>query len=76
MLAFIQRIGTWELVIISGIALLIFGGKLPEVGRSFGKSISEFQQGLKDIDNNLDKAGQKSLEESCARSKSERTDKT
>jgi len=76
MLAFIQGIGIWELVIIGGIALLIFGGRLPQVGRNLGKSISEFKEGLKGIENDIDKAGQKSLEESGAQAKKEEPDRT
>ncbi len=38
------RIGTQELLLILGIALVIFGpGKLPEIGKSFGKAIGEFK---------------------------------
>ena len=34
-----------ELVVILGIALVVFGpGKLPEVGRAIGKSIGEFKK--------------------------------
>ncbi len=76
MLAFIQGIGIWEMVIIGGIALLIFGGRLPQVGRSLGRSIAEFKEGLKDIEDDLEKAGQKSLEESGAQVKKEEIEKT
>ncbi|MHB8596779.1 MAG: twin-arginine translocase TatA/TatE family subunit [Ktedonobacteraceae bacterium] len=39
-----------ELIIILVIALLIFGPKkLPEMGSSIGRSIKEFQKGMKDI---------------------------
>ena len=38
------RIGTTELVLIFGIALVIFGpSKLPELGRALGKGIGEFK---------------------------------
>lgn len=38
------RIGTPELILILGIALVIFGpSKLPEIGKAFGKSIREFK---------------------------------
>ncbi len=38
------RIGTQELLLVLGIALVIFGpGKLPEIGKSFGKAIGEFK---------------------------------
>jgi sec-independent protein translocase protein TatA len=38
-------IGPWELILILGIALVIFGpGKLPEVGKSLGKGLKEFKK--------------------------------
>jgi len=40
-------IGTTELIVIGGIALLIFGGKkLPELMRGLGKGVKEFKQGM------------------------------
>lgn len=48
MLAFFQNIGWPELMIIGVFALLIFGKRLPEVGRSLGKGIIEFKKGLQD----------------------------
>jgi sec-independent protein translocase protein TatA len=40
----------WELLVILTIALLLFGRKLPEVGRSLGRGIIEFKKGLKGVD--------------------------
>jgi len=43
-------IGTTELVLIAGIALLLFGGKkLPEMMRGMGRGISEFKKGAKEV---------------------------
>lgn len=43
-------IGTTELVLIAGIALLLFGGKkLPEVMRGMGKGVNEFKKGMHEI---------------------------
>jgi len=43
-------IGTTELMLIAGIALLLFGGKkLPELMRGMGRGISEFKQGAKEV---------------------------
>jgi TatA/E family protein of Tat protein translocase len=48
-------IGMPELIIIFVIALIIFGPrKLPELGRSLGKSINEFKRASNELKNTLD----------------------
>lgn len=49
------RIGAGELVLILGIALVIFGpSKLPEIGKSFGKAIGEFRDHANKITKDLE----------------------
>ncbi len=49
-------IGMPELVIILVIALIIFGPrKLPELGKSLGKSINEFKKASTELQNTLEK---------------------
>ncbi len=48
--------GGLEVLIIAGVALLIFGRRLPDVARSMGKSIVEFKKGLKDVKDDIDMA--------------------
>ncbi len=44
-------IGTTELVLIAGVALLLFGGKkLPEMMRGMGKGVKEFKKGMNEVD--------------------------
>lgn len=44
-------IGTTELLLICGIALLLFGGKkLPEMMRGQGKGVREFKKGVNEIE--------------------------
>jgi sec-independent protein translocase protein TatA len=38
-----------ELLVIGAVAVLLFGGRLPSVARSLGKSLTEFKRGLSDI---------------------------
>jgi sec-independent protein translocase protein TatA len=40
-------------LLIGGIALLLFGKRLPEVGRSLGKGIVEFKKGLAGIEEDV-----------------------
>jgi sec-independent protein translocase protein TatA len=46
-------LGTTELLVIGVIGLLIFGSRLPMVGRNIGKSITEFKKGMKDAGEEL-----------------------
>ena len=48
--------GWQELLILGVIGLLIFGKRLPEVGRSIGKGIVEFKKGLAGIDEEVEAA--------------------
>ena len=41
--------GSWELLIVAGVFLLLFGGaKLPGLMRNLGRSVNEFKAGIKD----------------------------
>lgn len=50
--------GGTEWVVIALIGLLLFGRRLPEVGKSLGKSIVEFKKGLRGIEEDIDKASE------------------
>ncbi|MDR2353061.1 MAG: twin-arginine translocase TatA/TatE family subunit [Deltaproteobacteria bacterium] len=42
------RFSVWEIIIVLVLVILIFGGrKLPELGRSLGKGITNFRNALK-----------------------------
>jgi sec-independent protein translocase protein TatA len=41
--------GPLELIIIAAIGLLLFGKRLPEVGKGLARGIVEFKNGLKDV---------------------------
>lgn len=42
-------LGTTELLLLGGLAFLIFGGKkIPEMMRGLGQGVKEFKKGMKD----------------------------
>ena len=49
-------IGMPEIIMVMAVGLLVFGRRLPEVGRSVGKSIVEFKRGLRGIEDEVDDA--------------------
>lgn len=50
-------IGTWEIVIICFIILLLFGGKkLPELMKGIGQGVKSFKKGLNEVDEQLNQA--------------------
>jgi sec-independent protein translocase protein TatA len=51
-----QMPGFGEMLLIAAIGLLIFGKRLPEVGKSLGKGIVEFKKGLKGIEDDVETA--------------------
>jgi sec-independent protein translocase protein TatA len=56
-LAFIfQGFGMWEAIVLGLLGVLIFGKRLPEVGKSIGKGIVEFKKGLSGIEDDIDTA--------------------
>ena len=46
--------GPWELLLIGGIILLLFGSRLPGAMRSLGRSFVEFKKGVRDEEQNSD----------------------
>jgi sec-independent protein translocase protein TatA len=53
---FVSMPGWGELLVIAFVGLLLFGKRLPEVGRSLGKGIVEFKKGLRGVEDEIDDA--------------------
>lgn len=45
----------WHMLVLGIVALLLFGKRLPEVGRSLGRGIAEFKKGLRDVQEELNR---------------------
>ncbi|HVX09824.1 MAG TPA: twin-arginine translocase TatA/TatE family subunit [Pirellulales bacterium] len=45
-------INAWEILIVGGVVLLLFGNRLPSLMRSMGRSVVEFKKGVNDADDN------------------------
>jgi sec-independent protein translocase protein TatA len=52
--AFLSMPHGWEIFLILLVALLLFGKRLPDVGRSVGRSIVEFKKGIKGIEEEIE----------------------
>ena len=57
MIALLPNLGPMELLIVGGIALMIFGNRLPSVARSVGKSLTEFKKGMNEIEEDVKQSG-------------------
>lgn len=65
-LGLIGDIGWSELLIIGIIGVIVFGKRLPEVGKNVGKSIVEFKKGLSGMEDQIDDAASPSRDASSA----------
>jgi sec-independent protein translocase protein TatA len=53
-IAFIQNLNTPEIVMIGAVVLLFFGAKrMPDLSRSFGKSVREFKKATSGIEDDI-----------------------
>lgn len=47
-------IGSFEMVLLGVVAVMLFGGRLPEVARSLGQTYGQFRKGLDELKSNFD----------------------
>lgn len=64
-LALIGPIGWPEMIALAALGLLIFGKRLPDVGRSLGHGITEFKKGLSGIEDKATALPTKPTDESA-----------
>jgi sec-independent protein translocase protein TatA len=67
-------LGPTEMLIVLIVAVLLFGKRLPEVGRSLGKGLVEFKKGIRGIEDEIDSAASHSHTQSSQRSQHDEVD--
>lgn len=55
-IVFAFGIGIQEMVILGAIGVLLFGKRLPDVGRQLGKGLAEFKKGIHGIESEINSA--------------------
>lgn len=53
LLAFIPHLGPMEITLLLLLAVLLFGKRLPELGRSLGRAIVEFKRGYHGLEDEV-----------------------
>ncbi len=54
LLVYPLMIGTWEIVAIVAVILLLFGGKkIPELMKGLGKGVKSFKQGMNEVEKEI-----------------------
>ncbi len=66
------NLGAPEMIIIMILGVLLFGKRLPEVGRSLGKGIIEFKKGLRGLEDELEGSSSSSSRPAAPRSEPSR----
>ena len=62
--AWLTNLGPWEMLIFGAVLLLLFGRRLPDVGRNLGRGVVQFRKGLQEVGDEMKKAGDESAEAS------------
>lgn len=57
-MAFGPNLGLPEILVIAAVGLLLFGSRLPSVGRSLGRAIVQFKKGLRETKDEIEHAAE------------------
>ena len=61
MLVYPMVFGTWEIIAIVLVVLLLFGGKkIPELMKGLGKGVKSFKEGMNEVEKEVEGADTKS----------------
>ena len=54
MLTYTLMIGTWEIVALVAVIVLLFGGKkIPELMKGIGKGVKSFKEGINEVEKEI-----------------------
>lgn len=57
MMIYPLMIGTWEIVAIVAVVVLLFGGKkIPELMKGIGKGVKSFKEGMNEVEKEIKEA--------------------
>lgn len=62
----ISELGAWEIIIVLVIAVVLFGNRLPQLGRSLGKGLVSFRKGVNEMKDELSKAANEPVDGDAA----------
>ena len=62
MFAFLPNIGVPELIVLLLLGVLLFGRKLPDIGRSLGKTVTEFKKGFSGVEEEITTTSSRAVE--------------
>jgi sec-independent protein translocase protein TatA len=68
--AILPGVGPQEMIVIGILGVLLFGKRLPEVGKSLGKGIAEFRRGFSGVEDELRSIGRQASSTGPAPSRS------
>lgn len=68
-LLFFDSIGWQELVVVGLLAVVLFGKRLPDLGRTLGKSLVSFRKGVEEMKNEIVSAADESTDTQPAKKK-------
>jgi sec-independent protein translocase protein TatA len=57
MLGFIPGLGMQEVLVLLFLGVILFGRKLPDIGRSLGKTVVEFKKGVSGLEDEIHSGG-------------------